>query len=60
MDVVGQLRAPAALPQVEIRRTHLIIDCVAITAGLDAVQMCKISYLCQKSNHGFSVVRPVA
>jgi len=59
MDVIGQLRVPAALPQVKIPGTYLALDWVAILADPDAVRVSKNLFY-QKSNYGRSVVRPVA
>jgi len=39
MDVIGQLGAPAAFPQIKIPDTHLVLDWVAILAEPDAVRM---------------------
>jgi hypothetical protein len=41
MDVIGQLGAPAAFPQIKIPDTHLVSDWVAILAEPDAVRMSK-------------------
>jgi len=59
MGVIGQRLAPAALPQVKIPGTHLVLDWVAILADPDAVRMSKNLFY-QKWRHGRSVVRPVA
>jgi len=58
MGVIGQLRAPAALTQVKIPGTRLVLDWVAILIDTDAVRLSKNLFY-HKSNHDRSVVRPV-
>jgi len=41
MDVIGQLRAPAALPQGKIPGMYLVLDWVPILADPDAVRVSK-------------------